>query len=176
MRVPLTIVPFVDPRSTTTKFWRFGRISAWRRLTLLSLSGIVHSDRRPTVTGASLERDPLARRQDQRGGTGGLAVGGLAQRGEDLEATGLLRLVDGKLDLDRSEEVVALAAGVLTSRLDELGLQHVGDLAEALEVLRRQLHDEVVGNDPATLDVDGALVVHLAHQPSTQLDRADVGS
>ena len=94
----------------------------------------------------------------------------------DLEAPGLLGLVDGQLDLHRAEEVVALAAGVLTSGLDQFGLEHVGNLAEPLEILRRQLDDEIVGDDPPTLDVDRALIVHLAHQPPTEFDRADVCS
>ena len=177
MRVPLTIVPFVDPRSTTTKFWRFGRISAWRRLTFWSLSGMVHSDRRPTVTGVSPSGDPLARRQHERGGAG------RRRRRRDWRSVARTSKRPGFCvsSTDSStftgpEEVVALAAGVLAGRLDELGLEHVGDLGEALEVLRRELDDEVVRDDPSPLDVDGTLVVHLAHEPPTELDRADVGS
>ena len=136
----------------------------------------MHSDSRPTVTGVSPSGDPLARRQHERAGAGSAPSAAWRSVASDVEAPRLLALVDGQLDLDRAEEVVALAAGVLAGRLDELGLQHVGDVGEALEVLRRELDDEVVGHDPPALDVDGALVVHLAHQPATELDRADVGS
>ena len=119
------------------------------------------------------ERDALAGRQDERPATGRI-VGGLAQRGEHLEATWLLLLIDRQLDLDGTHEVIALGAGVLPRRLDELALEHVGDLGEALEVLRGQLHREVVGDDAPALHIHGALIVHLAHEPAAELDGADV--
>ena len=69
--------------------------------------------------------------------------------------------------------MVALLAGVLAGRLDQLGLQHVVDVVEARVVPGAEVDREVVGHDAAALDVDGALVVHLPHQPATELDRAD---
>ena len=86
------------------------------------------------------------------------------------------RLVGDEVDADRAHEVVALLAGVLAGRLDELGLQHVVDVVEAGQVARAELDLEVVGHDPPALDVDGALVVHLPHQPPPELDGADGGA
>jgi hypothetical protein len=50
MPIPFTLVPLVEPRSTTTKLRPDGRISAWRRLTLPSLTTTVHSGWRPNET------------------------------------------------------------------------------------------------------------------------------
>ena len=36
-----------------------------------------------------------------------------------------------------------------------------------------QVDREFVGHDPAALDVDGALVVHLADEAAAELDRPD---
>ena len=44
------------------------------------------------------------------------------------------------------------------------------------EVAGAELDHEVVGHDAPALDVDGALVVHLPHQPPPELDRADGGA
>ena len=76
-------------------------------------------------------------RQHERAGAD--AAGGLAQLGDDVEAAGPQLLVDGELDAHRAHEVVALLAGVLAGRLDELGLQHVVDVGEAGEVPRAEL-------------------------------------
>ena len=45
--------------------------------------------------------------------------------------------------------------------------------AKPVEVARAELDHEVVRHDPPALDVDRALVVHLAHQPAAELDGAD---
>ena len=44
------------------------------------------------------------------------------------------------------------------------------------QVAGAELDLEVVGHDTPALDVDGALVVHLPHQPPPELDRADGGA
>ena len=85
MRVPLTIVPLVEPRSTTTYVPRPGRISAWRRLTFWSLRGTVQSAMPADGDRAVAERDPLAGRQHERAGAD--AARRLAERGDDAEAT-----------------------------------------------------------------------------------------
>ena len=76
-------------------------------------------------------------------------------------------------DAHRPHEVVALLAGVLAGRLDELGLQHVVDVVEAGEVAGTEVDVEVVGHDAPALDVDRALLVHLPDQPPPELDRPD---
>ena len=45
------------------------------------------------------------------------------------------------------DEVVALVAGVLAGLLGQLALEDVGVVVEALDVLRAEAHDEVVGRD-----------------------------
>ena len=134
----------------------------------------MHSSMRPTETGRSPSGDALARREHERPGAD--TAGGLAQRGDDDEAAGPEVLVGRQLDAHRAHEVVPLLAGVLAGGLDELGLQDVVDVVEAGEVTGAEVDDEVVGHDPAALDVDRALVVHLAHDPATELDRADGGT
>ena len=69
--------------------------------------------------------------------------------------------------------MVALLAGVLAGGLAQLGAQRVLDVGEAGVVARAEVDREVVGHDAAALDVDGAVVVHLADEPATELDRAD---
>jgi hypothetical protein len=69
--------------------------------------------------------------------------------------------------------VVALLAGVLSGRLAELGDEGVLDVAEAGVVWGAEQHAEVVGHDATTLDVDRAIVVHVAHQPAPELDGTD---
>ena len=67
-RAPLTLVPLVEPRSTTTNPSPDGRTSAWRRLTLGSASTIVQSCWRPTDTTYSPSGHPVAGGQQQRPG------------------------------------------------------------------------------------------------------------
>src|SRR5207248_121180 len=50
---PLTRVPLVDPRSTTTTSGPSRRSSAWRRLTFASSTTMAHSGRRPITSGPS---------------------------------------------------------------------------------------------------------------------------
>ena len=46
-------------------------------------------------------------------------------------------------------------------------------VVEPGEVARAEVDQEVVGHDAAALDVDGSMIVHLAHETATQLDRAN---
>ena len=69
--------------------------------------------------------------------------------------------------------MVPLLTGVLARGLDELGLENVVDVAEAVEVALAELDHEVVRHDPPSLDVDRALVVHLAHQSAAEFDGAN---
>ena len=52
----------------------------------------------------------------------------------------------------------------------------VVDVGEAGVVARAELEREVVGDDPAALDVDDAVVVHLPDQAAAELDRADAAT
>ena len=123
------------------------------------------------MTVAVADRHPFARREHDRAGTD--ASAGLAQLREDAEAAGLQPVVDDEVDHHRPDEVVALVAGVLAGRLAELGAQRLLDVGEAGVVARAEVEGEHVGDDAATLDVDAAVVVHLAQQPPAELDRAD---
>ena len=69
--------------------------------------------------------------------------------------------------------MVALFAGVLTSGFGQFGDEGVLDVVEAGVVDGAQHHREVVGDDATTLDVDRALVVHLAHETSAEFDGTD---
>ena len=82
-------------------------------------------------------------------------------------------VVDGELHGDRPHEVVALLAGVLACGLGEFGDEGVLDVVEAGVVDGAQHHREIVGDDAATLDVDGSLVVHLAHETAAEFDGTD---
>src|SRR5581483_2873408 len=94
----------------------------------------------------------------------------------DLERAGDHRGVDLELDLDRAEERVALVASVLASGVAQLAQQRVVDLGEVLVVLRAQVDGEVVRHHRAPADVDGAVVVHLPHEPAAELDGAQAAA
>ena len=92
------------------------------------------------------------------------------------EPTGAQGLVDVDHDPHRAEEVVALGAGVLTSWLAQLGVERLVDVVERLVIAPVEHEGELVGHDPPALDVDAAIVVHLAQQPTAELDRTDAGT
>jgi len=121
--------------------------------------------------GGAAEIDTLARGEHERAHT--RAGGSLLELADDVEASRSQAVVDGQLDRDRPHEVVALLAGVLTRRLGEFGHEGIFDLVEAGVVDGAQHHGEVVGHDAAALDVDGSLVVHLAHETAPEFDGAD---
>ena len=132
---------------------------------------MVHSGRRPTVATVSASGDPGAVGQDERAGADA-AAGLLHDRG-DAEPAGLQLVVDRQLDRDRAHEVVALFPGVLAGGLAQLGAEGFVDVGEPGVVVGAEPEGEVVGDDPAALDVDRAVLVHLPHEAPTELDRAD---
>ncbi len=69
--------------------------------------------------------------------------------------------------------MVALLAGVLLRGFGEFGGEGGLDVAEAVAIGLAEHDREVVGHDAAALDVDGPMVVHLAHETATQFDRAN---
>ena len=138
---------------------------------LLSLTEIVHSGSRPTVTFAAAEVDALARRQHER--THARAGRCLAELADDVEAPRLEVVVDRQLDGDRAHEVVALFAGVLASGFAEFGDEGVLDVVEAVVVDGAEQHREVVRDDAPTLHVDGSVVVHLAYETASEFDGPD---
>jgi hypothetical protein len=75
-------------------------------------------------------------------------------------------------DLDGTHEAVALVPGVLPGGVAQLPGEAVLHALELLEVALGQRDDEVVRDDRAAPHADRPVVVHLAHQPSAQLDRA----
>lgn len=80
-----------------------------------------------------------------------------------------------QVDLDRSHEGVALLLRVVAHHAGQLiaELPRVG--AEALEVRRAQLHDEVVGDDGPLAVPDRRVVVALALEGAGDLDGLDLG-
>ena len=94
----------------------------------------------------------------------------LAHAGFDLEGTRVHPIVLDELDLDRTEERVALVAGVLTRGVAQLAQQGVVDLGEVLVVLLAQRDGEVVRDDRAASHVDRTVVVHLPDEPPAELD------
>ena len=92
---------------------------------------------------------------------------------DDLEGPGVEPVVGRQLDLDGAHEAVALVPGVLAGGVGQLAAEAVLDALELLEVVVGQRDGEVVGHHGAAADADGAVVVHLAHQPAAQLDRPE---
>ncbi len=90
-----------------------------------------------------------------------------------VEAAALEVVVDRELHADRAHEVVALLAGVLAGGLGEFSDEGVLDLVETRVIDGAQHHGVLVGNDAATLDIDRAVVVHLADETTAEFDRAD---
>ena len=81
--------------------------------------------------------------------------------------------VQVEIDLDGTEELVALLPGVLPHRLDELAVEDIAEVLEPLEVRRGQEDVEVVGHDEA-VDADRAAKVHLARQSAAELHRLEL--
>src|SRR5918994_3463346 len=140
-------------------------------------AGVAVGDHDPAVGEAAdqiaalAELDPVAGRHDDRArAPAGLA---LLDLGRDAEAARLERVVDPQVDRDRAHEVVPLFAGVLTHRFHELGAQGVLDVGEAGVIVGGEQDPEIVGHEPLALDVDGAVIVHLADETAPQLDRPD---
>ena len=117
------------------------------------------------------ELDPVAGRHHDRARPPARLA--LLDLGRDAEPARLERVVDTQVDGDRAHEVVALLAGVLANGLDELGAQRVLDVGEAGVVVGGEQDLEIVGHDPLALDVDGAVIVHLADEAAPELDRPD---
>ena len=86
---------------------------------------------------------------------------------------GFERVVDDDLHRDRTDEVVVLVAGVFAGGFTQLVDQRVLDLREARVVARTEVEREGVGHDAATLDVDAAVIVHLAQETAAELDGSD---
>src|SRR5262245_3847696 len=72
-------------------------------------------------------------------------------------------------DLDRAFEVVSVLSSVVARRIDELTHEGVVEAGKALDVVARQRHDELVGDDCAA-DAERASRVHLAHNAPSDLD------
>ena len=171
MVAPLTLVPLVELRSTTTTSLPVRRISAWRRLALGSLTTIVLSGRRPMVIGSgpSTTRMPSAS-TTEAADRPGRALVDVRDHGEAAPAlAGVLHHRDG----DRAHEDVLLGAGVLAGRLLELADQGVQEALEAVEVRGRQVDDEGVGRDEA-VDAQAPLEVHLPGHPTADLHRMEL--
>ena len=98
---------------------------------------------------------------------------GLAQLGVDLEPTRLEVSSARRSTLHRTDEPVALLAGVLASRLGEFAAQDLVDVGETGEVTLVEPDLEHVGHDPPSLHVDRSLLVHLADETASELDRSD---
>ena len=106
---PLTSVPFIDPRSTTTKPSRGGRISAWRR----EARGIGRAS--PCSRGAArcvAASSPSAMRRPS-GSTSepDVAAGPSTISATTSKSPGLEGVVGHEGDGDRADELVALVAG-----------------------------------------------------------------
>ena len=173
MRMPLTLVPLVDPRSTITKALPLGRISVCLRLTLASGRAMVQSGRRPMVTSRSLS---VTRSPD--GSTSGRPERRRRPRADGevtVKRPGLRLLSTVMVDTNRAHEVEALGAGVFAGGLAQLVVERLVDVGEAGVILGAELEAEVVGHDAPALDVDAAVVVHLAEQPPAELDRTNAG-
>ena len=74
------------------------------------------------------------------------------------------------VDPNRPHESVDLVPGVLACRLAQLEDERLLHLGEALVVARAEPDREVVGDDDATADVDGAAGVHLPRETTADLD------
>ena len=57
--------------------------------------------------------------------------------------------------------------------LDELGAEGILDVGEAGVVVGGEQDVEIVGHDPLPLDVDRAVIVHLADEAAPEFDRPD---
>ncbi len=149
---------------------RRGSRRGWR-LTFWSFSGIVQSLMRPTVTG----RSPSGMRCPDGSTSDPAPTPPAAWRSVATTAKrpGRSSSSPTRSTAHRPHEVVALLAGVLASRFDELGPQDVADVVEAGEVASAEVDLEVVGDHAPALDVDRALLIHLADEPATELDRPD---
>ena len=167
--VPFTVVPFVEPRSTTRKPSGPRRTCAcWRddlRIGERHRAVGEAPDRRRLVG----ERNPPAVGQDERGGPPALAL--LDGRLDPQVALAALR-VFGEVDRDRPDEVIVLVAGVLAGGVGELARERVAERREALGVGRRQHDREVVRRDDA-VHTDRASGVELLHEPSSDLERLE---
>ena len=112
--VPLTSVPFIEPRSTTTKPSAVGAdLGVPSREARGSARVTVQSADRPIVVVCSPERDPPAVGEDQRSHP---AAGAFGDLGHDVVVARLERVVGHEGDGDRADELVALVAGVLRGR------------------------------------------------------------
>ncbi len=80
-----------------------------------------------------------------------------------------------QVHLHRSDELVALPAGVLAHGRDELALERPAEVGEAVEVLGGQKDVELVGDDEA-VDTDRAAEIHLACEPPAQLDGLELAA
>jgi len=69
----------------------------------------------------------------------------------------------------------ALGAGVFPGCLAELVVQRLVDLGETGVIFAAQLKTEIIRDDSSTLDIDAAIVVHLAQKSPAELDRTNAG-
>ena len=62
---------------------------------------------------------------------------------------------------------------MLACCLAQFGDECCLDVEECGVVTRADVEVELVGHDSSTLDIDGAIVIHLAHETATEFDRTD---
>src|SRR4029453_11941396 len=93
----------------------------------------------------------------------------------DLEPPRPEALLHHELDVDRPHEPVALVPGVGPGGVAQLRAQGVPHLAELLVVRGGEVDRVVIGGHGGAPDPDRDVVVHLACQPSSQLDGSDAG-
>ncbi len=166
---PFTRVPFVEPEVDDDV-----AIAGGTDLGVLAAHVRVgHGDvaaRQPSDgEGLLPQDDAVAGREHDAAGAGDR--GRLDHLPLDLEPARLQVLPLDEVDADRPHERVALVAGVLAGGVAQLVHQRFVDLAEVLEVGLAEAHREEVGDDDAALHVDRAMVVDLAHELATDLDR-----
>ena len=155
--MPFTTVPFIEPRSATTKPWPAGRISAWRRRAARVGDHDVAVGHAPEHDRLLAERDAAAVGQHERSD-----ARALVDLGGDVALTRAELVVGDERDGDGPDEVVALGAGVLPGDLGELTRQGVGEGVEALEVGGCEVDADVVRRDRHPVDPHRALGVERA--------------
>ena len=99
----------------------------------------------------------------------------LAQPRGHGEPARLQVVVDGHRHPNRAHEMKALGAGIFAGRLAQLVVQRLVDVGEAGVIFAAELKAEVIGDDAPALDVDAAIVVHLAEKTPAELDRTNAG-
>ena len=168
---PLTRVPLVELRSTTTTSLPDPPDLG------MSAAGIGIGDHHgalgkpPDGDRLGSEDHPVPVGQHDRGRR--QARWALLDLGDDGEPTPALAGILDDGHGHRPDEDVLLGPGVLPGRLLELPDQGVQEALEPIEVTGGEVDDEGIGRDEA-MDPHPALEVHLPGQPTTDLHRVEL--